>query len=115
MSLVPHAPRPAARRPVGALVRSGLLVVVLALTSAVMVVPAAWSAGSVLPAPKAPITQPRTAEALQPYVPQTSCDPVTKSGVKKFRTLMLATYDRGYDGRQRGRDRDRVIHEYPRW
>jgi len=91
--------RPSARsgRRVAVLLRSGTLVAVAGLV-VVLTGPAAWSAATVLPAPKAPVAQPVAAEGMQPYVPQTSCDPVIKPGVKKFRDLMLATYARGYDG-----------------
>ncbi len=48
--------------------------------------------------PQAVVKLPPTAEALSPYLPQVSCDPVAKPGVVAFRALMLATYKRGTDG-----------------
>ena len=85
------------RRQVGVLMKAGVL---LALTgiAGIGTGTSAFAASSVLPTPKAPVTLPTAVEPLQPYVPQNSCDPRIKPGVKKFRNLMLATYKTGYDG-----------------
>lgn len=49
---------------------------------------------SALPTPKAAVPQPEAAEGMQPYVPQSSCDPVTRAGVVKFQALLNKTYKR---------------------
>ena len=68
-----------------------------AAVAAIALTPLA-TASSALPVPRAAVRLPATAEALAPYVPQDSCNPVAKPGVVAFRTLMLATYKRGSDG-----------------
>lgn len=45
------------------------------------------------PVPAAPL--PVGVEAFSPYLPQVSCDPVAKPGVKAFASLALATWGRG--------------------
>jgi peptidoglycan hydrolase-like protein with peptidoglycan-binding domain len=87
-----RSPRPARR--FGVLVKAGVLV----LAAVVVAQPSAWAARSVLPTPQAPVAQPAEAEAPQPYVGQSSCAPFAKSGVRKFRDLILDTYGRGSDG-----------------
>jgi peptidoglycan hydrolase-like protein with peptidoglycan-binding domain len=73
------------------------VLVVAGVAAAVALTPLA-TASSPLPVPKPVVKLPATAEALAPYVPQDSCDPVAKPGVVAFRALMLATYKRGTDG-----------------
>src|SRR6478609_6862863 len=78
------------------LTRGAAAVVLVALGASLVAAPA-WSATK-LPTPKAPVAQPAAAEGMQPYVPQSSCDPVMRTGIKKFRDLLLKTYDRGSYG-----------------
>ena len=68
-----------------------------AAAAAVALTPLATAAAKP-PVPKPTVTLPAAAEALAPYTPQDSCDPVAKPGVVAFRALMLSTYRRGTDG-----------------
>jgi len=43
-------------------------------------------------APKVPTKLPNAIERLSPYQPQTTCAPIARPGVVKFRSLVLATY-----------------------
>jgi peptidoglycan hydrolase-like protein with peptidoglycan-binding domain len=76
---------PRIRRALGTLLSTALLGAgVVALD-----VPAAHAA---YPVPATPSGLTASIEALQPYVGQTTCDPVAKAGVSAFRNLLLATY-----------------------
>lgn len=48
--------------------------------------------------PVPPVTQPASSEGYAPYVGQSSCDPIARTGVKLFRDRVLAAYARGRDG-----------------
>jgi peptidoglycan hydrolase-like protein with peptidoglycan-binding domain len=73
------------RRALGTLLSTALLGAgVVALD-----VPAAHAA---YPVPATPSGLTASIEELQPYIGQTLCDPVAKSGVSAFRNLLLATY-----------------------
>ncbi len=50
------------------------------------------------PIPTSTVTLPVEIEAYSPWLPQVSCDPVIKPGVKLFTELMLSTYGRGTNG-----------------
>ncbi len=78
--------------------RAAGLLLLAAATAAVALSPLATASSKPLAVPQASVKLPPTAEALTPYLPQVSCDPVAKPGVVAFRTLMLATYRRGSDG-----------------
>src|SRR3954468_20983365 len=43
-------------------------------------------------APKVPTQLPNAIERLSPYQPQSTCAPIARPGVVKFRSLVLATY-----------------------
>jgi peptidoglycan hydrolase-like protein with peptidoglycan-binding domain len=77
--------------------RTAALLVGVGTLAAVALTPLATAAAKT-PVPQPAVTLPVTAEALAPYTPQDSCDPVAKPGVVAFRALMLATYKRGTDG-----------------
>ena len=77
--------------------RTATVLVVAGVAAAVALTPLA-TASATMPVPQPTVKLPATAEALAPYVPQDSCDPVAKPGVIAFRALMLATYKRGTDG-----------------
>lgn len=78
----------ATRRRAGAALATGTAVLLLAPT-----LPATAASG-----PPAPVRLPAASEGWAAYVPQTSCDPVAKPGVRKFRDLMLGYYKRGTAG-----------------
>ena len=73
------------RRALGTLLAAGLLGSGLVALD----VPAALAA---YPVPPTPAGLPAAIEVLQPYIGQTTCDPVAKSGVAAFRNLLLHTY-----------------------
>jgi peptidoglycan hydrolase-like protein with peptidoglycan-binding domain len=56
------------------------------------------SGATTWPGPAPAVTLPATAEALSPYLPQVSCDPVPKPGVVAFAQLMMGFYQRGTNG-----------------
>ena len=64
----------------------------LALTTAVGLVGPVGTAHAAAPVPPTPTGLTRAVEAAQPYVGQTTCDPVAKPGVAAFRELLLRTY-----------------------
>jgi hypothetical protein len=94
-------PRPAVLRAAvrrAALVRPAVIALAVGLALSGATMPTASSAKSILPKPQAPVVLPATAEEFSPYVPQSSCEPRMRKGVKRFRALMLTTYKRGADG-----------------
>jgi hypothetical protein len=50
------------------------------------------------PVPVPLVAMPAEVEAFSPWLPQVSCDPTTKPGVKAFSTLVLTTWGRGTNG-----------------
>ncbi len=78
--------------------RAAVLLVAAAAAGAVALSPLATASSRPLAVPTASVRLPVAAEALSPYLPQVSCDPVAKVGVRWFRTLMMRTYARGTDG-----------------
>ncbi|HUR14127.1 MAG TPA: peptidoglycan-binding domain-containing protein [Mycobacteriales bacterium] len=73
------------RRALGTLLAAGLLGSgVVALD-----VPAAQAA---YPVPPTPAGLPAAIETYQPYIGQSTCDPVAKAGVSAFRNMLLRTY-----------------------
>jgi hypothetical protein len=76
--------------------RATLLVSASAVAALLLQSAATAAPQAVLPVAK--VRLPAGAEALSPYLPQVSCDPVAKPGVVSFRELMLATYRTGRDG-----------------
>jgi len=73
------------RRALGTLLAAGLLGSGLVALD----VPAAQAA---YPVPPTPSGLPAAIEVLQPYIGQSTCDPVAKSGVSAFKNLLLRTY-----------------------
>lgn len=53
---------------------------------------------TMVPVPTAARAMPAAVEKLSPYLPQKSCDPDAKPGVKAFEQLVLSTWKRGYSG-----------------
>jgi peptidoglycan hydrolase-like protein with peptidoglycan-binding domain len=76
---------PRIRRALGTLLAAGLLGGGLVALD----VPAASAA---YPVPPTPAGLPVAIEVLQPYIGQSTCDPVAKAGVAAFRNLLLSTY-----------------------
>lgn len=71
---------------------------VLALALLLLDLPATLGTAQAAHAPSPRVGLPRGAERLSPFLSQVSCDPTAKPGVRAFRSLMLGTYRRGYDG-----------------
>ena len=79
MHAATRRPRSLAVAVVGALLGSGLVL-------------SAGPASAAVPVPPTPANLPSSIEAAQPYVGQSTCDPVAKPGVAAFRDLVLRTY-----------------------
>ena len=69
--------------------RAAALATATVLASGVL---AAIAAPSFAVAPKVPTRLPNAIERLSPYQPQSTCAPIARPGVVKFRSLVLATY-----------------------
>ncbi|MDQ1683594.1 MAG: hypothetical protein QOC82_331 [Frankiaceae bacterium] len=69
--------------------RAGALATTTLLVTGVL---AAIAAPVYAVAPKVPTKLPNAIENLSPYQPQTTCAPIARPGVVKFRSLVLATY-----------------------
>ena len=79
--------------------RSAAALTALALVLPTALGPGSAAAGTALPPPTGPIAAvplPSAVEVFSPYLPQVSCDPVVKPGVKAFAALALATWGRGH-------------------
>jgi peptidoglycan hydrolase-like protein with peptidoglycan-binding domain len=63
-----------------------------ALVAAALVALDAAPAAAAYPVPPTPANLTKSIEALQPYIGQSTCDPVAKPGVSAFRNLLLRTY-----------------------
>ncbi len=85
-------------------IASAVLAGVLAVGTALASAPAVAAGSAPIPLPssprglEAPVAQPSTVDPPSPYLPQAGCWPVDKTGAKKLRDLVLATYGRGGRG-----------------
>jgi hypothetical protein len=68
------------------------LLLVVSLVTTVLAAGITGASAATGPVPASPSNLPAGVEALQPYVGQSTCDPVAKPGVMAFANLLLDTY-----------------------